>query len=265
MENMREDSITKNTYSKYLISLFQDSELKNPEELTKISLQSFHYLAKNYFNLDSEMQVFADKLFDVCTERFDTVLKESPDTAEVRQAKRIIRAIKKEHPSASGLITSLESKQEIKEPVVIETRKLFEEYFQYFLDCLYDVTEDSHQGQASYAKLSMLFSIVDEMLAAFHMAQHGYVNQSYTHIRTVFEGINLIELFIRDESYAELWFSSDEKTKKKELKPVAVREKLGIKQDPLYAFLSAHGSHVTKEYVQSKSAKKREPSQEGNP
>ena len=51
----------------------------------------------------------------------------------------------------------------------------------------------------------------------------------------------------------------------KKLKPAAVRQKLGIKNDPFYAFFSAYGSHVTKEYVQSRSAKKSELNQKGNP
>ena len=111
----------------------------------------------------------------------------------------------------------------------------------------------------------MLFSCVHELVVCFHLAQHGYINQAYTHIRTVFESLNRVELFVRDESYASLWCSDDERTKKRELSPVAVRSKLGVKGDPLYAFFSAHGPHVTWEYVQSKSARKREASEKENP
>jgi hypothetical protein len=59
--------------------------------------------------------------------------------------------------------------------------------------------------------------------------------------------------------------SDDEKRKAKELKPYAVRQKLGIKDDPLYSFFSAHGPHVTKEYMRSKTIKKTELSKKGNP
>jgi len=130
MENMREDSITKNTYSEYLISLFQDAELKNPEELTKISLQSFKYLAENYLNLDNEMQAFADKIIDSGAELFYTALKEFPDTIEVRKARQLLRTIKDNLASASGLIMALESKCQFDEPIIIETRNIFEKYFQ---------------------------------------------------------------------------------------------------------------------------------------
>ena len=265
MENIQNNKITKDTYSKYLKSLFQDIDLQNTEKLSHIGLQSFKYLAENYLNLDNEMQAFADKIIDSGAELFYTALKEFPDTIEVRKSRRLLRTIKNNLASASGLIMALESKCQFDESIIIETRKLFEEYFQHFLDFLYEVSiEQSHRGQASFAKLSMMFSVVDELLAAFHMAQHGYINQAYAHTRTVSEILNLIELFIRDESYAELWFSDDEKTKMNKLKPAAVRKKIGMKDDPVYSFLSKYGSHVTKEYVQSRSLKKRKPSHNGN-
>jgi hypothetical protein len=266
MEDTEKDKITKEEYHKYLESLFQNAASSGADAISQATLEALGYLAKNYLNLTREMQEIADKIFDGCIKDVGSVIKEAPDTTETRHAKRLLRTLKHELPSASGLIIAIESKAEIKEPILIETRDLFEKYFQLYLDVLYDVSvEESHRGQASFAKLSMLFSCVDELVVCFHLAQHGYINQAYTHIRTVFESLNMVELFVRDESYAELWCSDDEKRKKRELSPVAVRTKLGVKEDPLYAFFSAHGPHVTWEYVQSKSARKREASEKINP
>ncbi|MGO9139729.1 MAG: hypothetical protein ACLP9S_05205 [Syntrophales bacterium] len=262
----KQNKVTKKESSEYLKSLIRNAVPKSLEELSRFATQSFHFLAENYSNLDNEMQAIADKMYDELKKHFDVALKEAPDTEDIRNARRLLRAIKYELPSASLLIKALESKREVNEPAIIETRQLFEKYFQAFLDFLYDVSmEESHQGVASFAKLSLLYSVVDELLAAFHMAQHGYINQAYAHIRTIYESFNQIELFIRDEQYAELWFSDDEKKKMNKLKPAAVRKKLGIQEDPLYAFFSAHGSHVTKEYVQSRSVRKRKLSEKGNP
>lgn len=266
MEDTEKDKITKEAYHKYLESLFQNAASSGTDAMSQATSEALGFLAKNYLNLTREMQEIADKIFDGCIEHVDSVIKEAPDTAETRHGKRLLRTLKHELPSASGLIMAIESKAKIEEPILIETRNLFEKYFQLYLDVLYDVSvEESHRGQASFAKLSMLFSCVDELVACFHLAQHGYINQAYTHIRTVFESLNKVELFVRDESYAELWCSDDERTKKRELSPMAVRTKLGVKGDPLYAFFSAHGPHVTWEYVQSKSARKREASEKGNP
>jgi hypothetical protein len=266
MEDTEKDKITKEAYHKYLESLFQSAASSGTDAMSQATSEALGFLAKNYLNLTREMQEIADKIFDGCIEHVSSVRKEAPDTTEVRQAKRLLRTIRHELPSASGLIMAIESKAEIKEPILRETRTLFEKYFQIYLDVLYDVSvEERHRGQASFAKLSMLFSCVDELVVCFHLAQHGYINQAYTHIRTVFESLNKVELFVKDESYAELWCSNDERRKRRELSPSAVRTKIGVKEDPLYAFFSAHGPHVTWEYVQSKSARKPEASEKGKP
>ena len=266
MDDSEKDKITKEKYHKYLESLFQNAASSGAEALPKVLLEAFSFLAKNYLNLTKEMQEIADKIIDGFIEGAGSIIKEAPDTTETRQAKRLLRSLKNELPSASGLIIAMESKAEIEDPILKETRDLFEKYFQRYLDFLYDITvEESHRGKASFAKLSMLFSCIDELVVCFHLAQHGCINQAYTHIRTVLESLNKVELFIRDESYAELWCSDDEKGKKRELSPVAVRTKLGVKDDPLYAFFSAHGPHVTWEYVQSRSASKPKASEKKNP
>lgn len=258
--------ITKEEYKKYLDLLLTDCDLNTEEGLSKLGLQSFHFLAENYLNLDPEMEAFTDKIIDNCKDQFESVLMKTPDSAETRKVKRIFRALKNELPSAEDLIKILMSEPKNQEPILIDTGKLFEKYFQHYLDYLFDISYgQSHRGYASFAKLSMFYSITDELLVAFHMAQHSFTNQAYAHIRTVHECLNLIELFIRDESYAELWFSDDETRKKKELIPVVVRKKLGIIEDPLYAFYSVHGQHVTNKYVQSRSAKSGKLSEKGNP
>jgi len=266
MEDDERKKITKEEFGQYFRSLLKDAPPNGHEAMSKASVEAIHFLAQNYLNLDTELQEVADKALDTYLEDVDSALKEMPDSIEKRGMKRLLRTLKGKLPSASSLIMGIESKAEIKEPILTETRNLFEKHFQLFLDALYDVSvEESQCGQASFAKLSMLFSCVDELVVSFHLAQHGYVNQAYTHIRTVFESLNKVELFVKDESYAELWCSQDEREKRKHLSPFAVRDKLGVKEDPLYAFFSAHGTHVTWEYVQAKSGIRLEMSDKGNP
>jgi hypothetical protein len=75
----------------------------------------------------------------------------------------------------------------------------------------------------------------------------------------------LIQLFLKNPSFADLWHSDDKKRKKQQLSPAAVRTKLGIKDDPIYRFLSTYGPHTTFDYVRSKSARKAGLPSEGNP
>ena len=187
----KQSKITKKDFSEYLKSLIGNTAPKSGEELMQfVAAQSFHFLAENYSNMDDEMQALADKMLDDFEKHIGAALKEAPDTKEIREAKRLFRSMQGKLPSASSLIISLESKSGINEPLIAETRGLFQQYFQSYLDFLYDVSiEESHHGIPSFAKLSSLFSIVDELLAAFHMAQHGYVNQAYAHLRTIHESL----------------------------------------------------------------------------
>jgi hypothetical protein len=226
------------------------------------------FLAANYDKLPPEMQQAYDNIVGALTEQIGAALQVKPDTSESRQMKRLYTSIKNNFPTAKSLVISMESPNSIKGPFFEETKCIFEKHCQVTMDALFEAMESSFSGAASFAKLSLLLSCIDELVCALHLAQHSYVNQSYSHIRTVFESLNMVLLFVKDGSYADLWISNkeeDQKRKKKELKPANVRTILGIKKDPVYAFLSSHGPHTSFEYVQSKSFRKGELSSNGKP
>lgn len=256
--------ITKEIYHAFLKDSFEKAA-SDPEKLQELSFQALQFLSKNYLNMTTEMQEIADRVIDASIEIIDSSLKNAPDTKEYRAAKRQLRTLKRSLPSATSLIADLEQRGEIKEPVIAETRVLFEKYFQVFLDAVYDAMEGTHRGSPSFAIISIFCMCIDELVTAFHLAQHGFANQAYTHIRTVLESLNLVELFVRDASFADLWCSDDKRTKARKLSPKAVRKKLNIEDDPTYRFLSAHGPHSTFDSIRSKSARKREQSADGNP
>lgn len=261
---MRETTVTKDVFKEYFRSLIEKTasgEIKDTDIIVEIS----SFLKKNYGNMTPDMKALTDKIIDTSVEIFDQAIKTSPDTKETRAIKKLLRTMKRSLPSAQSLIMDMEGKSEIADPVIKETRVFFEKYFQVFLDALYDISiEQTQSGTTSYAILSILFSFVDELIAGFHMAQHAYINQAYTHIRSVLEGLNMIQLFLKDSSFADLWVSNEEKRKRNELSPWAVRKKLGIKEDPIYRFLSTYGPHPTFDYVKSKSARKASLSSNGN-
>jgi hypothetical protein len=256
--------ITKEIYHAFLKDSFEKAT-SDPDKVKGLSFQVLEFLTKNYLNMTTEMQEIADKVIDASIEIIDSSLKNAPDTKEYRASKRQLRTLKRNLPSAISLITGLEQKSGIKEPIINETRVLFEKHFQVFLDAVYDAMEGTHEGSSYFAIISMFCMCIDELVTAFHLAQHGFANQAYTHIRTVIENLNLVELFMKDDSFADLWCSGDEKAKARELSPKEVRKKLGIKNDPVYRFLSAHGPHGTFDSIRSKSARKHKQSANGNP
>ena len=152
MDGRYREKITKEAYHKYLESLFQNAASSGADIMSQVTFEALGFLAKNYLNLTREMQEIADKIFDGCIEHVSSAIKEGPDTTETRQAKRLLRTLKHELPSASGLIIAIESKAEIKEPILIETRNLFEKYFQLYLDVLYDISVEGKPPRTSFIR-----------------------------------------------------------------------------------------------------------------
>lgn len=262
---MGETKVTRGVFQDNVKSLLEKAASSGGEP-TDIVVEVLSFLRDNYSNMTPEMEALADKIIDASIESADQAMKTAPDTKETRAAKLLLRTLKQGLPSAQSLIMSMERRLEIADPIVTEPRVVFEKYFQAFLDAVYDVSiERTQSGTTSFAILGILFSCVDELVAGFHLAQHAYVNQAHTHIRSVFESLNMVQLFLNDPSYADLWCSDEKKRIKQKLSPAAVRDKLGIKDDLIYRFLSTYGPHPTFEYVRSKSARKAGLSAGGKP
>ncbi len=81
---------------------------------------------------------------------------------------------------------------------------------QILLDVLFDATRRTQKGTADFAKVSLSYWAVDEVLVALHLACRGFSNQAYAHIRTAFEMRDKIELFHGAPEWADLWCSGIE-------------------------------------------------------
>jgi hypothetical protein len=248
--------ITKADCQQYLLSLIKEAAPRGKDALSGVIIQYMQYLVKNFDKLDEEMQGITDKLLDESVEVFSSAIVEAPDSPQIRQARRLLRNIREKRPTAKGLIAGLEAAPQSAETFIPATKLLFEELLQHLIDTLYDVIEGGLHGPASFVKVSLFYTCISELLAAFHLAQRSYASQAYTHIRTVFESLNIIELINRDESYADIWTSNDTKKKMKALSPKAVRKKLG-QDKSAYSFFSELGAHPTWAYVGAQSARRK--------
>lgn len=161
--------------------------------------------------------------------------------------------------TAEELVEVLEGRNPESVPILRDARRVFTKALQRVLDLLSDISKKPGSGPDEFAKIGLASFCVTEMLAAFHLAQHSFVNQAYAHIRSVFEHLDKIELFHEQPEWAELWCSDKPEDAKRvllELKPAAVREKLGRpRYDPLYAWFSELGTHSTFNAIRSFSAK----------
>ncbi len=138
-------------------------------------------------------------------------------------------------------------------PVVEAARPVFLEAHQSILDLLWDASQKSQNGIAQFATLGLLYWTVDELTAAFYLAERRYTTQAYSHLRTVHDLLDKAQLFFRHPHWAEVWGGSDKKNIIRELSPAAIRGKLGKPRfDPVYGFFSELGTHGTFEALQKR-------------
>lgn len=183
-----------------------------------------------------------------------------------RQHQRLYARIKERHWNVEQFLQALNKPPTTNIPVLLHAREFFVKYLQSVLDFMFDVSKKTLKGESEFAQFSLTYLCVNEFMCAFHLLEHHYATQAYTHIRTVYEILDKIELFYKQPKWAELWASDDEKRKIAELSPSAVRKKLGKpKYDSIYAFFSSLGPHGTFRSVQTTGGMRKERSEKGNP
>lgn len=138
-------------------------------------------------------------------------------------------------------------------PIVEAARPIFLDAQQSALDLLWDATQQSQQGVAQLATLGLLYWTIDELTAAFYLAERRYTTQAYAHLRTVHDLLEKAELFFFQPTWADVWASGDKKQILVELSPGAIRKKLGRpKFDPVYGFFTELGTHGTWEALRKR-------------
>ena len=226
----------------------------NASQLQAKVWEFMQYGIENYDELDEEAKSYVDRVFKELQKTAQAVADALPDGPEKRKMTRQLSLAGGGHFLAENLILILESPSQHAHPIVAAARQSFAQLLQKTLDVLFDATRHTYEGPANFAKIGLCYWAIDELLAAFRLAQCAFTNQSYAHIRTDSEILNLIELFDKQPKWAQLWATGNDKEVWKDLRPAAVRKKLGTpKQDPMYSFLSEHGSHGTFRGLQARS------------
>jgi len=212
------------------------------------------YSIEHYEQLDEEAKSYIDNVFKALQKEARTIADKLPEGPEKRHTLRQLSLAGGGHFQADNLISILDSPTQVLLPILAAARQAFAQLLQRTLDVLFDATRHTHEGVANFAKIGLCYWAIDELLAASHLAQRAFTNQSYAHIRTDYEILDLIELFHRQPEWAELWVMRNDKEVWSKLRPSAVRKKLGApKVDSMYSFLSEHGSHGTFRGLQARS------------
>jgi hypothetical protein len=239
-----------------LQELFAGADTTDPTGLQGKFWQFMQCSIEDYDQLDEEAKSYIDNGFAALQKIARTIADKLPEGLEKRQTLRQLGLAGGGHFQAENLISILDSPPQHVLPILPAARQAFAQLLQRTLDVLFDATRHTHEGLANFAKIGLCYWAIDELLAASHLAQRAFTNQSYAHIRTDYEILDLIELFDRQPEWAELWMTGDDKEVWSKLRPSAVRKKLGApKVDFMYSFLSEHGSHGTFRGLQARSLK----------
>ena len=239
-------------------------------DLTAVSqLMSNHlkFAVENYDNLTPDAKEMTDKSLETIQDYVGELVEKIPDSKEKRIIERLYASSKGEHYKVDQIIKALEAPPEpTPDELSEEFRRIFVARLQNIIDFLYDVSENTFSGSVGFGQLGLLGMCIDELLVTLHLTQHGYINQAYSHIRTVHEHLDKIELFRTKPEWFKVWCSKDDEKIRKELSPAGVRKKIGKERyDPKYSFFSELGPHGTFKAVQMKLSKGVGPSSKGNP
>lgn len=249
--------------------LEQSLKTVQPGDLKAIEQKMFEHLTfmlQKYDDLTPDAQEMADSMMEITQKHIGEALQKLPDSKQKWVLKRLHAGSLGKRWLVVEMMKVLEAPPELKEDNSKEFRKIFVARLQNITDFLFDIYQNSLRGPAPFGQISLLGMCVDELLVILHLAQHYYINQAYSHVRTVVEHIDKIELFRIKPKWAEVWCGDDRERVRKELSPSQVRKKLGNpKYDPIYGWFSSLGPHGTFQAVQTKTFRKVELSSKGNP
>jgi hypothetical protein len=240
------------------------SSANGPETVSEKFAEFMAYSVENYDGLDAEARALVDRALGELRKQAKGVIEQMPDGSQRRRFERVLGAVEGKHFRAENFLGGLESPTELTLEIIPAARSAFIEILQHVLDFLFDATSRIHQGFDIFSIAGLLYWAVDELLVGMHLAQRAFASQCYTHIRTVDEILDKIQLFHDQPKWTELWVKGSDEEVWKKLRPAEVRKKLGKpKHDPMYSFLSSLGPHGSFRGLQARTAMRAEPKEDG--
>lgn len=227
--------------------------IAHPEQLRDKVKEVFDFAVANESSMDAEANAYFDNFTDTIANLFEREMGNRADSPDKRKMLRLIAGIKRKHHKAETFLKRLGMPCPVAIPIIEAARPIFLDVQQSVLDLLWDATRRSQHGAAQFATLGLLYWTVDELTAAFYLAERRYTTQAYGHLRTVHDLLEKAELFFHQPPWADVWASGDKKKILAELSPRAIRKKLGRpKFDPVYGLFSELGTHGTWEALRKR-------------
>lgn len=155
-------------------------------------------------------------------------------------ARETMGAVSTQEPSISAtyLLTELDLPMARTRAELMELQGAFAAALQPALDLLASMAPEA-RGEQGFAVPALLVRGINDLLVAFHLLSHGYINQAYNAMRMAYEAADLLELVGKDASEAHRWVNSQKPWS--DFAPSNVRERLGNpRHDEIYSQLCAY-------------------------
>lgn len=144
-----------------------------------------------------------------------------------------------------SLINTLESDPDNFSEVVKFAKKELTPCIQKISDAYTESAQGKGRGSSGYASFMLIAKSINDLLGGLHLANQGYISQSYATLRPILETIDLLTLFDLQPQYADKWANGGTKAWN-ELSPSKVRKLLGEATfDPIYSHFCEAGAHST--------------------
>jgi hypothetical protein len=220
--------------------------LIDPTKAIQCFSEFFTFAYQNYENMAPEARAFLDERERAAVGLLTHINHQIPDGIEKRSMQRKIAKTKGKHLEASRLISNFSVLRDSK-PLIDEGPLVFLNALQRLCDFMHDICIEKHAGSSSFARINLLYWVIDELTVANFLVRRGYLSQTYPHLRSVMEILDKVELFGVMPNMAEVWIAGgDEHTIWKKLSPPRVRELLKRdNKDPIYSHFSESGAHST--------------------
>src|SRR3990172_5139155 len=238
--------ITKEDIQRQLLESFKGIDPKRPETVQNAILELFGFISTHINDLDEEAKKIADSMIAASVEETKKAIEAMPEGGQKKALLRQVAAVKGERVLAATLIAGLNDiPKHTAEKVFADASAIIERDIQRVLDLIEDITKEPQKGPAGFARIGLLFLVVNEAITALLLGQRSLLNQSDSHIRAIHEHLDLVALFTQFPEFANDWLKNEPgSTAWYRLRPSKVRKKLGKpKDDPLYGLLSSLGVH----------------------
>src|SRR3990172_5454773 len=198
--------ITKEDIQRQLLESFKGIDPKRPETVQNAILELFGFISTHINDLDEEAKKIADSMIAASVEETKKAIEAMPEGGEKKALLRQVAAVKGERVLAATLIAGLNDiPKHTAEKVFADASAIIERDIQRVLDLLEDITKEPQKGPAGFARIGLLFLVVNEAITALLLGQRSLLNQSYSHIRAIHEHLDLVALFTQFPEFENDW------------------------------------------------------------